>query len=141
MKVFIDTNVFIFGLLFTKTNSQVILEKLEQSGGEYEVVVSELVLDEVNRFFRRNYGDREAYAAVKYVETLSRVVLREYIKKECEEYKGKISDKDLDNLATAKYEKADYLISYDRDYLDFNEYITPRQFVKKFGFKGYETEY
>ncbi len=141
MKIFIDTNVFIFGLLFSKTNSHLILKQVEQSEEKYEVVVSELVLNEVRRFFRINYGDKEAYTAVKYVETLARVVPKEEINIEQEKYKGKIAEKDLDNLATARYENVEYLISYDRDYLGFEEYITPHKFVEKINLKSYDVEY
>ena len=139
MKVFIDTNVFVFGLLFQKTNSKTILDLAESK--EFEVIVSELVLDEIKRFFYENYGEQEAYNAMKYIETLSIIVPRENIKNEIKMYSGKIAEKDLENLGTAKHERVDFLLSYDRDYKHVKEYITPKEFVKKLKLNAFETEY
>jgi len=139
MKAFVDTNIFVFGLLFHKTNSRMILDLAESK--EFEVIVSELVLDEIKRFFYENYGEQGAYNAMKYVKTLSKLVLRESVKKEIRMYSGKIAEKDLENLATARHERVDFLLSYDRDYQHIKEYITPKEFVKKLKLKAFETEY
>jgi predicted nucleic acid-binding protein len=56
-------------------------------------------------------------------------------------YKQLIKDKDLEQLATVKKLGIKYLLSYDRDFEDFDEYITPKAFIKEMGFKAAMSEY
>jgi len=140
-RAYLDSMVFIFGRL-EDCNSKLVL--FLAMLGEFEVVVSELVVEEVERFFRENFSREAGYLAKKFVETLSaRIVKRNEIQKELRELRGLIKDKDLENIAAVKHEKIDYLVAYDDDYVkaDIKEYITPKDFVKLFGLKPYETEY
>ena len=54
MIVFLDTNVFLYGLKDEKSNSRKVLDLAEE--GKIKAVVSELVLEEVSIVFERLYG-------------------------------------------------------------------------------------
>jgi len=133
--------VFIFGRL-EKSNSRLVL--FLALLGEFEVVVSQLVLEEVERFFRENFSREAGYLARRFVEALStRVVSRGDVEDEMNKLRGGIKEKDLENLAVLRHERLKHLVAYDDDYKEANvkEYITPREFVKLFELKPYNVEY
>ena len=140
-RVYLDSMVFIFGRL-EECNSRLVLFLAQL--GEFEVVASELVVEEVERFFRENFSREAGYLARRFVEALSfRIVERDEIKEEMDALKGKIKAKDLENVAAVKHENLEYLVAYDEDYKEagIQEYITPKEFVKLFELKPYELEY
>ena len=140
-RAYLDSMVFIFGRL-EECNSKLVL--FLALLGEFEVIVSELVVEEVERFFRENFSREAGYLAKRFVETLSvKIVRRSEIRKEMDEFRGLIKDKDLENVAAVKHEKIKYLVAYDNDYVEagVKEYITPKNFVKLFGLKPYDVEY
>lgn len=95
-------------------------------------------------FFRENFSREAGYLAKRFVEALSvKIVRRSEIRKEMDEFRGLIKDKDLENVAAVKHEKIKYLVAYDNDYVEagVKEYITPKNFVKLFGLKPYDVEY
>ena len=138
---YLDSMIFIFGRL-EECNSRLVLFLAQIR--EFEVVTSELVLEEVERFFRENFGRQAAYVSRRFVEELSsRIVRRGEIKTEMEALKGKIKTKDLENLAAVRHENLKHLVAYDKDYEDaeIKEYVTPKEFVKLFRLRPYNTEY
>ena len=140
-RAYLDSMIFIFGRL-EECNSRLVLFLAQL--GEFEVVTSELVLEEVERFFRENFSRQVGYVARRFVEELSvRIVRRDEIKTEMNELKGKIKAKDLENLAAVKHESLEHLVAYDKDYQEakVEEYITPKEFIKLFKLKPYKTEY
>jgi len=133
--------IFIFGRL-EECNSRLVLFLAQL--GEFEVVTSELVLEEVERFFRENFGRQAGYVSRRFVEELSsRIIRRDEIKTEMEALKGKIKAKDLENLAAVRHENLGHLVAYDEDYQEsgIKEYITPKEFVKLFRLRPYNMEY
>ncbi len=56
-------------------------------------------------------------------------------------YKGKIKEKDLEQLAVVKGLGLRFLISYDRDFEPFDEYVTPKKFLKSLGLETTEEEF
>lgn len=133
--------VFILGRL-EDCNSRLVLFLAQL--GEFEVIVSELVVEEVERFFRESFSREVGFLAKRSVETLStRIVRRDEIKDEVDRLKGLIKDKDLENLATVRHERIRYLVAYDVDYEEakVSEYVTPKGFVRLFGLKPYDVEY
>jgi len=133
--------IFIFGRL-EECNSRLVLFLAEL--GEFEVVTSELVVGEVEMFFRENFSREAGYLARKFVEGLSSsIVRRSDMKAEMDMLKGKIKERDLENVAAVKHESLEYLVAYDRDYgeADVKEYITPKEFVKLFKLRPYDEEY
>jgi len=140
-RAYLDSMVFIFGRL-EECNSRLVLFLAQL--GEFEVVTSDLVLNEVERFFRDNFSRQAGYVSRRFVEELStRIVRREEIKTEMNALKGTIKAKNLENLATVKHENLKHLVAYDKDYEEsaVKEYITPKEFVKLFKLKPYKTEY
>lgn len=140
-RVFLDSMIFIFGRL-EECNSRLVL--FLALLGEFEVVVSELVVEEVERIFRENFSREAGYLARRFVELLSaRIIKSLEVTVEMVELKGKIKDRGLENLAAVRHEKIKYLVAYDDDYAIANveEYITPKEFVKLFGLKPYDAEY
>jgi hypothetical protein len=133
--------IFIFGRL-EECNSRLVLFLAQL--GEFEVVTSELVIEEVERFFREDFSREAAYLARRFVEELSsHVVKRSDIKAEMEKLKGKIKAKDLENVAAVMHKNLKYLVAYDKNYEEANvtEYMTPKEFVKLFELRPYDKEY
>lgn len=140
MKIFVDTNVFILGFLAPEPcNSKIILELFEMK--KFDIIVSELVINEARNYFKEKYGERTAHRAINYIKQIAKVILKEEIEKEMESYKGKIADKDLENLAVAKHEKVDFIISFDKHYENFVEYKTPKKFLEILRIKAFDMEY
>ena len=140
-RAYLDSMIFIFGRL-EECNSRLVLFLAEL--GDFEAVTSELVLEEVERFFREDFGRQAGYVSRRFVEQLSsRIVRRGEIKTEMEVLKGKIKTKDLENLAAARHEHLKHLVAYDKDYeeAEIKGCVTPKGFVKLFRLKPYNTEY
>lgn len=138
---FLDSNVFIYGRLET-CNSRLII--LLAQLGEFDVFVSDLVVKEVERFFRDEISRETGFLSRRFVETLARrMVSSDETRRELSELKGTIKDRDLPNLAAVRHARLKYLVSYDADYTRarVREYITPRQFVRLFDLDPYATEY
>ncbi len=138
---FLDSNVFIFGSL-ENCNSRLVI--LLAQLGEFDVIVSALVVEEVERFFREEVSREAAFLARRFVETLARrIVCRNEMTRELRDLKGRIKDRDLDNLAAVRHAKLKHLVSYDADYKKarVREYVTPREFVKLFGLEPFSMEY
>ena len=57
------------------------------------------------------------------------------------ELKGKIKEKDLEQLAVVRKLNLKDLVGYDRDFEKFPEYNTPKQFILKLNLETYETDY
>ena len=71
-----------------------------------------------------------------YVETLAvKIVKREEMKSEMMGNRGKIKEKDVENVAAVRHEHLEFLVAYDRDYEGVLEYITPNDFIERFGIR------
>jgi predicted nucleic acid-binding protein len=138
-RVFLDTNVFIFAFEFPQSNSRKIIEMLNQAA--IEVVVSERVLQEVQEYFRRFYNKDLASAFRNYLLLSCTITPSAFVHEEMNRYKGMIKEKDLEQIAVVKMLGIKFLVSYDRDFEPFEEYKTPKEFVKILGFKGVEEEF
>jgi len=141
LRAYLDTNVFVYGLL-EDCNSSIILSTAE--AGDFEVVVSELVVEEVRNVFERLVGREAGFYAMRYVETLAvKIVKREEMKSEIMENRGKIKEKDVENVAAVRHEHLEFLVAYDRDYEGVPEYITPKDFIERLGIgiREYDMEY
>lgn len=138
---FLDSNVFIYGTL-ENCNSRLVT--LLAQLGEFDVIVSSLVVEEVERFFREEVSREAAFLARRFVETLARrIVSRNEMVSELRDFKGQIKDRDLENLAAVRHAKVKHLVSYDVDYkkAHVKEYVTPKEFVKLFGLEPHTTGY
>jgi predicted nucleic acid-binding protein len=136
LRAYLDTNVFVYGLL-EECNSSIILSMAE--AGDLEVVVSDLVVEEVRTVFERLVGREAGFYAMRYVETLAvKIVKREEMKSEMMGNRGKIKEKDVENVAAVRHEHLEFLVAYDRDYEGVLEYITPKDFIERFGIRKRE---
>ncbi len=137
---FLDSNVFIYGRLET-CNSRLVIFLAQLR--EFEAFTSELVVEEVERFFREEVSREAGYLAKRLVESIAQIVRRDEIVGELRHLRGRIKERDLENLATVRHSMLNYLVSYDEDYRKarVREYIKPKSFVKLFGLEPYGTEY
>ena len=137
--VFLDTNVFIWGYNRTGSNSDKILELMSKR--KISVVVSEKVLDELRKYFV-TYYTKDVYSTIfQFVSLTAKIIPRDEVLDEMNNWKNKIKSKDLEQLAVVKKYGIKYLISYDKDFEPFGEYVTPKKFIKLLGMTPAKTEY
>jgi len=130
MKIFIDTSTFIWAYNYPNSNSAKII--LMANDRKIDGITGESVLAELKRYYTtyhdaRTWFEVEALITVKY-----RIILRKEIKFEISSLAGRINQKDLEQIAGAKYLKIP-LVAFDRDFENFQEYLTPKQLLKKLG--------
>lgn len=138
-RVFIDTNVFIYAFEFPDSNSNTIVEQLNDE--EIEAVISERVVKEVYRYFRKYHDKTLADTFRKYLYEACRVILAKDVKGAMKKYRGQIKEKDLEQLAVVREYGIKYLISLDRDFEGQEEYRTPKEFVGLMYGKGEKSEF
>lgn len=137
--VFLDSNVFIWGYQRPESNSGRILALMDEE--KITAVISEKVIEELRRYFI-TYYDKDVWSSVfAHISALARIVYRDEITEEMPKWKGKIKEKDLEHLATAKALKLKCIVSYDDDFKGLEEHRTPKQFIKEMGLKESVTEY
>ena len=130
-RVFLDTNVFIYAFEFPHSNSRKIIDLLNR--GAFEAIISESVVREVQRYFGKHYGKQLAGAFRYYLLLSCAVIPFAQIEQAMDGYRGKIKDNDLEQLTVAKELGLRFLVSLDRDFLPFEEYLTPREFLSLLG--------
>lgn len=139
MRAFLDASVLIFAVERPSSNSAVIVERA--IAGHLEVVVDEEVLAEVGRFFRKRRGRSFAWLYAEQIRRIVRVVTREECHAEFEAIGRRLKEGDRLHLAATRAAGARYLIAYDDDFEPFDEYMTPRQAVRRLGLVPKNTEW
>ena len=139
VRVFLDTNVFIYAFEFPHSNSKRIIELLNEA--EIEAVTSERVLGEVQNYFRKYYSKDLSAAFRNYLLISCTIIPSSIVKEEMDRYRGQIKDKDLEQIAVAKMLGLKYLVSYDRDFEAFEEYKTPKEFIKTLNLEAAEDDF
>lgn len=137
-RAFLDTNVFIYAYEFPASNSARVIELLNR--GEIEGVIFEQVLHEVQRYFKQHYGKEVAGLWRNYLLVSCVVIPREQVEVELLQYRGRIKEKDLEQLAVTKKFGLKFLVSYDRDFEGLEEYHTPKQFIESLGLESAAAE-
>lgn len=138
-RIFLDTNVFIFAFEFPDSNSNTIIELLND--GKIEVIISERVIKEVYRYFKKYHDKKLADSFRNYLYKACRIILARDVKDAMKKFRGQIKEKDLEQLAVVKKYGIKYIISLDRDFIGQEEYRTPREFVELFYGKSKESDY
>ena len=138
-RIFLDTNVFIYAFEFPECNSGKIINLLNK--GQIEAIISEQVLKEVQAYFKEYYSKDLAAIFRDYLLRTCTVVFSVDVKREMSKYKKVIKSKDLEQLAVVKKLGIKFLVSYDRDFETFEEYITPKGFIKEMGIKAELSNY
>ena len=139
IRVFLDTNVFIYSFEFPNSNSAKIIELLNK--GNIEAITSEKVLKEVTEYFKKFYSIELARKFRRYLLDTCTVVIKQEVLEQINELKGKIKEKDLEQLETTKKFGIKFLISYDRDFESCEEYATPKKFLEKLKIKANDSEF
>ena len=139
LRVFADTNVFIYSFEYPESNSAKIIGLLNQ--GEIEIVTSEQVLKEVTEYLEKFHSIGHARKFRRYILDNCIVVMKSEVIKEINSLKGQIKDKDLEQLAVTKKYGIKFLIAYDKDYEGFEEYTTPRKFLVLMKLKTTDSEF
>ncbi len=139
LRVFIDTNVFIYAFEFPESNSCKIIDLLNK--GLIEVIISERVLKETQAYFRKFYNKDRSDEFRFYLISSCTVIFPENVKNEISKYRNQIKDKDLEQLAVVKSLGIKFLIAYDRDFNNFEEYITPKAFIETMNLVSSSTNY
>ncbi len=138
-RIFLDTNVFIFAFEFPDSNSNTIIELLND--GKIEVIISERVIKEVYRYFKKYHDKKLADSFRNYLYKACRIILARDVKDAMKKFRGQIKEKDLEQLAVVKKYGIKYIISLDRDFIGQEEYRTPRQFIELFFGNSKESDY
>ena len=139
MLVFLDSSVFIWGYNRHNSNSAKTLELMNE--GKIRVVISEKVVKELRTYFLKFYN-KDIFSEILYHITSTAIIIpKEEILGEIKKLKNKIKEKDIEHLATVRYMNIKYLIAYDEDFEIFEEYITPKNFIKKLDLKTSDTNY
>ncbi|MBI5635438.1 PIN domain-containing protein [Candidatus Micrarchaeota archaeon] len=140
MRALLDSSAIIFSFEYPNSNSRLVFDLVQE--GKLSGVVSEKALAEVKRVFSLRKNERFLFLLEKIIRKNFEVVPRSEIGREIKYWRGKIKEKDLEHLATAKNRKVKYIIALDRDFEKFAEYHTPKKFVEKaLKIRGFETEY
>ena len=118
LKMYLDTNVFIFGVERPESNSRIILDLVEE--GKIVPVVSYSTLEELREYFSRRYDRETAINEIYYLVSLPNleIITRDKVKQEIKNYKGVVPDKDLPHLVSAIMAQAEYLVSYNRHFIE-----------------------
>lgn len=138
-RVFLDTNVFIYAFEFPDSNSGTILELLNDE--KIEAIISERVVKEVYRYFKKYYDKALADSFRKYLYEACRIILARDIKDAMNKYRGLIQEKDLEQLAVVREYGIKYLISLDRDFEGHEEYRTPKEFISMYCGRGKKNDF
>ncbi|MBI3051280.1 type II toxin-antitoxin system VapC family toxin [Candidatus Woesearchaeota archaeon] len=138
-KAFLDTAVFIYSFEFPDSNSNTVLWLVNK--GILEAIISERVFLECIRYFEKHHTAKLAKIFRKYLLESCVIIPSQQVSDEMTWLKGRIKDKDLEQLATVRRLGLKFLISYDRDFLEIKEYATPKRFLMEIGVKAKETEY
>jgi predicted nucleic acid-binding protein len=139
LKVFLDTNIFIYAFEYKDSNSSLIIGMV--NNGILEAIISERVVKEVMHYFRKYYDRKLSNEFRNYILQSCSIIFNEDISGAIQELKGKIKEKDLEQIATVRSMGLKYLISYDEDFKNFEEYITPKKFARLMGVKPKTVEY
>jgi len=139
VRTFLDANVFIYAFEFPNSNSRKVIELLNEA--EIEAVTSERVLREVQNYFRKYYSKDLSAAFRNYLLISCTIIPPAMVREEMDRYRGQIKEKDLEQIAVAKMLGLKYLVSYDRDFESFEEYKTPKEFIKVFNLEAAEDDY
>lgn len=145
-RVYLDSNVFIFGKESRKSNSRIILDLAEEA--KIIPVISYMALEELREYFSSRYGRETAIDEVYYIISLPNleIVSRDRVKQQINTYKNIVPDKDLPHLTAAVIAGVDYFVTYNRHFIesrakDYIKVLKQCDFVRLFGIKPQQTDY
>lgn len=134
VKVFLDSNVILSGLISYKGAPRVILDLLsldlpfvKGSTGEYNMI-------EIQRNLKKKVPE-VIPVYQKYFPKLNLEIIPLPLEKEVEQYSGGVSKKDVPVILSARKGKADFIVSGDKHLLEIKDFqgiriVTPTEFLK-----------
>ena len=147
LNVYLDTNVYIIGLLYPGTNSARILKEIIK--GEFKVIQSDYLYDEVLTWFKKHKGKNYAGRIRSYMLSIP---IREFIPKLewglfVDKWRHKVSDiDDLPHVCSYLAGNCEYFVTTNRkltqeDIKDVVNFKNPKKFLEEVIMqKGVETE-
>lgn len=146
LRVYLDSNVFIFGKERRESNSRIILDLAE--AGKIIPVVSYLTLEELREYFSHRYGRETAVDEVYYVISLPNleIIPRDEVKQRAGRHRELVPDKDLPHLTTAAIANIDYFVTCNRHFIESGakdqiKVVKQTDLVKLLGIKPQQTDY
>ena len=125
---FLDSNVFIFAFERRLSNSRRIVEMLVAGG--LRGVVTDRIVREVMRYFRKYYGKKLAAKFRDLILLTCDLVLEEDLEIPAELVQL-VGTKDAGALAATRALGLGRLVSTDRDFQKVAEWRTPREFLRE----------
>jgi len=146
LKVYLDSNVFIFAKERRESNSRIILDLIEE--GRIIPVVSYLTLQELREYFSVMYGRETAIDEVYYIVSLPEleIVTRDKVRDRISEFVGVMTEKDLPHLVAAIIAQVDYFVTYNRHFTESKasqhvKIIKQKDLVELVGIESAPTDY
>jgi len=139
LRALLDTNIFIYAFETPKSNSNLILDALNQN--QFEAIITESTFKEVYRYFRKHYSKKLADQYRIYLFTTCKIVFSHQLQPHLTKYIDEISRKDIEQLTATREFGIKYLVSYDKHFTDVEEYRTPKQFAKILKLPTHSTNY
>lgn len=145
-KIFLDTNIFLFGYQSSSTNSFLILDKVD--GEDIRPVISYRVLEEVQARSKKLFGKNISSLIRLNISTLPGLIIisKEEIEPLLTEWAKKVADKsDLPHVCAYFAGECDYFVTSNRrltqqEIRKFVNFVSPKAFIEKvLGLKSYDT--
>lgn len=146
IRVYLDTNVLVMGILKKDSNSRTVLDLVSE--GSIRAVISDYSIEELRAVLRRlmhkTDADRRCYFFMKSVSLnpFFEVINYEQHKDKKEQYQKHIVEKDLPHLVIAAQEKVDSIIVKDRHFTDQDVVmaLTPKQLLENMGMRTFDSD-
>lgn len=145
LNIYLDTNIYIHGLLNRKSNSALILKEIIEA--DIIVTQSDYLIDEILFWFRNRKGKKYVGKVRSYLLSIPRI---EFINKfewslQIDKYHSIVGDKDdLPHICSYIIGSCDYFITVNRKLTrdkikEKVNFISPKKFIEKLGLKSLNT--
>ena len=132
MRVMIDTNVIISGILFPNSRPAEFLEKAFKN---HTVVLCSYIIDELHRIFKLKFKEKFTDLE-KYLSKFSYELVYTPLKIKNEEYPNIRDKDDLPILASAINSDVDIIVTGDKAFFELNiekpEILLPEEYLQKY---------
>ena len=125
-RAFLDSNVFLFALERPRSNSRRVVQLLSE--GVVRGVVTDRIVREVLRYFRRHYSKDVGGKFRDFLIFSCDLVLEDDLPNR-REFVGAVGAKDAGALAAVRTLEISRLVSTDSDFAGVPEWRTPREFL------------
>ena len=139
IRALLDTNEDIYAYEFPESNSNLIIDALNQ--GLFEAIITESTFKEVYRYFRKHYSKSLADTFRIYLFAVCRIIFSYQLDEHSAKYANLINEKDLEQVTAVRRFGIKYLVSYDKHFEGVEEYITPKRFVMLLGLQTRPVNY